>query len=106
MVYKSSIKNHPLFAESNEYQEYCDRVQDIIYKSNKKTSAIIIPLPALVMRDEETWDHKQNYIVAYEVANKKFYACTVHVDMTSFQKDYNKKKEAASITFQEKINFK
>ena len=87
--------------ESNEYQGYCDRVQDVVYKAIKKTSAINIHLPVLVMRDEETWDHKQNYIVAYEVASKKFYACTIHVDMTSFQKDYNKKKVAASITFQE-----
>ena len=87
--------------ESNEYQGYCDRVLDVVYKATKKTSMIHIPLPVLVMRDEETWDHKQNYIVAYVVANKKFYACTVHVDMTSFQKDYNKKKAAASINFQE-----
>ena len=101
MVYKTTIKDNPRFVESNEYTGYLDRVLDVVYKSTKKTSIIIIPLPVLVMRDEETWDHKQNYTVACEVANKNLYACTVHVDMTSFQKDYNKKKEAASITFQE-----
>ena len=101
MVYKSKIRDNPMFVESNEYTGYCDRVQDVLYTAKLKTSMIIIPLHVLVMRDEETWAHKQNYIVAYEVANKKFYACTIHVDMTSFQKDYNRKKEAASITFQE-----
>ena len=101
MVYKTTIRDNPRFVESKKYQGYCDRVQDVVYKATKKTSIIIISLPVLVMRDEETWAHKQNYIVAYEVANKKFYACTIHVDMTSFQKDYNKKKVAASITFQE-----
>ena len=101
MVYKTTIRDNPRFVESKKYQGYCDRVQDIFYKATKKTSIIIIPLPVLVMRDEETWAHKQNYIAAYEDVNKKFYACTIHVDMMSFQKDYNKKMEAASISFQD-----
>ena len=72
MVYKTTIKDNPRFVESNKYTGYLDRVLEVVYKSTKKTSIILIPLTVLVMRDEETWAHKQNYIVAYEVGNKNF----------------------------------
>ena len=62
-----------------------------------------IPLPVLVMRDEETWENKQNYIVACEFHNIKLYTCTLHVDITSFQKDYNKKKKRQVLPFRHKL---
>ena len=101
MAYKSIIVKDKTFVESNEYQAYEDRIRDVVYNSTKQISVISVALPVLVMRDEETWSHKLNYILAYEIGDRKFYACTLHVDMTSFQKDYNKKKVAASISFQE-----
>ena len=101
MAYKSIIATDKTFVESNEYQAYEDRIRDVIYNTKKQTSVISVRLPVLVMRDEETWSHKLNYILAYEIGQRKFYTCTLHVDMTSFQKDYNKKKVAESVSFQE-----
>ena len=99
--YKSQIAQSSDFPESHEFQGYSDRVQPVLYSNVKKTSSISVKLPMLVMRDAETWDFRQNYIFAYEHAGKKFYACHLHVEMTSYQKDYNLKKAAASIDFQE-----
>ena len=99
--YKSQISQSPEFVESNEFQGYSDRVQPVCYSNIKKQSTISVKLPVKVMRDGETWSHRQNYILAYQHGPRKFYACQLHVEMTSFQKDYNMKRAAASIEFQE-----
>ena len=99
--YKSQISQSPEFIESNEFQGYSDRVQPVCYSNIKKQSTISVKLPVHVMKDGEMWSHRKNYILAYEIQGKKFYACTLHAQMTSFQKDYNMKRAAASIEFQE-----
>ena len=60
IYYKSKIDKVPRFVESNKFQGYSDRVQDVMYSNAKKTSTISVKLPVQVMRDRETWRHRQN----------------------------------------------